>query len=84
MQTPVNTYVKLGSLTIGADQKIYLKITQTIAGTNNKQLWTGTSAGTGKGTYVDSVPGDTDTYPDGGVYDNYYYEKNGTTTMPVI
>lgn len=83
-QAPVNSYVKIGSLSIGADQKIYLKITQTTAGTNNKRLWTGTTAGTGKGTYVDSVPGDTDTYPDGGVYDNYYYEKNGTTTMPVV
>ena len=83
-QSPVNSYVKIGSLTIGADKKIYLKITQTTAGTNNKRLWTGTVAGAGKGTYIDSVPGGTDTYPDGGVYDNYYYEKNGTTTMPVI
>lgn len=82
--TEQTTFAKIGSITIGSDQKIYFKITQQQSQLGyQKHLWLGTTSG-GKGTYVDSVPGDTDTYPDGGTYDGYYYEKNGTTTMPVI
>lgn len=78
----VTSYAQIGTVTVGSDQAIYVKITQTSASTSNKRLHVGNAGTPAKGTLVDSVPGGTDTYPDGGVYtDGYWYEKSGTTSI---